>query len=340
MKEEIKLSDDMWYNGNELITKGRLFNFLIGVRGGGKTFWWKKKCIDDFLNKGKEFIWLRRYDSELTEMKSWASALQREGYFNDVKFECSKKYIKVNGVVAGYVGTLSKSQHIKSNEYPSVNKIVLDEFLIKSGSHMRYMKNECSILIDIAETIFRYRDKGNIVVAIGNAVSVVNPYFTELNIQPNIYERFTMDRDITIEMYNNPQYSEMKKKSRLGKIASRVSGYGEYMYENKFLSDKNSFIKKRVKGLVYCCTIIYEEKQYGVWNNFNNGEFYIDRVVEKDSETVIVVDINELNGSGKLMSWKGYNNIIGYLNESMSEGKVWFSDITTKTKMYSIFKLV
>lgn len=338
------MKKDLWYNGNELLSKQRLFNFVIGVRGGGKTFYWKKRCIERFLKYGEQFIYLRRYQTELTEMSNWASALQRQGYFKDHKFECSKKYIKIDGVIAGYIGTLSRIQHLKSNEYPLVRSIIFDEFLIDKG-HLRYLDNEGGMLFDLAETIFRDRDKGCSIVCIGNSISVVNPMFTYFKIKPIIYERFTLGKtntineSVCIEMYTNTEYSDMKLNTRLGRMA-RHSDWGAYAYENKFLRDNNSFIKKREGGLVYSCTIIYEGEKYGIWNDFKDGSFYCDKIIEPKCEIVIAVDVNDLNAQYKLFNWKGFKNYVEFVAFSMQEGKCYFDSIETKTKLYEVFKLV
>ena len=68
----------MYYNGGELLSKNRLINFIIGNRGGGKTYHWKVRAIKDFLNNGKQFIWLRRYNTELENIRSWYNDIAHE----------------------------------------------------------------------------------------------------------------------------------------------------------------------------------------------------------------------------------------------------------------------
>ena len=60
----------MFYNGGELLSKNRLMNFVIGNRGGGKTYHWKVRSIKDFLEHGHQFIWIRRYNTELENIKN------------------------------------------------------------------------------------------------------------------------------------------------------------------------------------------------------------------------------------------------------------------------------
>lgn len=334
------MSKSIWYDGGELITKGRLFNFLIGLRGGGKTFYWKKKCLNDFLHKGEQFIWLRRYSTELNEMSAWGDALQRKGYFDGHTIEASKKYIKIDGKIAGYVGTLSKAQHLKSTEFPKVTKIVLDEFLITQGS-LRYLPNEAETLIDICETIFRERDLGNIVVCIGNAISTVNPYFTFFKVKPDISKRYTLTEDVAIELYTNAEYSEMKKNSRLGKIAMKTK-WGSYAYENKFLNDDYSFITKRTGKMSYVCGLRYEGREYGVWSSMKDDKtiFFMDDKVEKNNELMLVVDYKELDEKSRFVKSGWLKPQIDYMKILFNEGQFYFGSLEAKKDFYYIIKVL
>ena len=51
----------MWYDLSQLLSYNKILNFVIGQRGGGKSFNAKKWCVNDFIKNGKQFIWVRRY---------------------------------------------------------------------------------------------------------------------------------------------------------------------------------------------------------------------------------------------------------------------------------------
>ena len=65
----------MWYSLNDLLSKNRLLSYVIGNRGGGKTFsaqmWAIKDAIKNVDNEEckHKFIWLRRYETEITQIK-------------------------------------------------------------------------------------------------------------------------------------------------------------------------------------------------------------------------------------------------------------------------------
>ena len=66
----------MYYDIGQTLTYNCLFNMVIGPRGCGKTYAAKKRAIKLFLEKGTQFIYLRRFQDELVETA--------ESYFNDI----------------------------------------------------------------------------------------------------------------------------------------------------------------------------------------------------------------------------------------------------------------
>ena len=80
----------MWYTPNRQLTYNRIWNFVVGVRGGGKTFNTLKYAVEKFLKDGTQFIYLRRQVVQLddacigkdTEGDLFAY-IRHEGYFED-----------------------------------------------------------------------------------------------------------------------------------------------------------------------------------------------------------------------------------------------------------------
>lgn len=55
----------MYYDINNTLSYNALFNIVLGGRGIGKSYQWKIKAVRDFLKKGKQFGYIRRYKDEL-----------------------------------------------------------------------------------------------------------------------------------------------------------------------------------------------------------------------------------------------------------------------------------
>lgn len=68
----------VFYDGYKTLTYNALFNFIIGNRGSGKTYWAKRWAINDFIKKGEQFIYLRRYKTELRTIKNFFADISEE----------------------------------------------------------------------------------------------------------------------------------------------------------------------------------------------------------------------------------------------------------------------
>lgn len=326
----------MYYNGGELLSKNRLINFVIGNRGGGKSYHWKVRCVKEFLKDNKEFVWLRRYNSELEHMKNWWKDIAHE--FEGHKLESNKKHIKIDGKICGHVGALSTSQRLKSNPYPNVDKIIFDEFLIDKGS-LRYISGEVELMLELIETIFRMRDNNNKVIFVANAISIVNPYFSYFKIKPELSKRFSLWDDICIELYTNSEFIENKKSTRFGRLISNTR-YGDYAIENKFLRDNYSFICERPKSnLVYSNTVVYEGERYGVWLcNDDESFLYVDNIVEQECSRVLTINMEDIDETGKYKKHTGMAGYIHQIKYYFNDGKIFFNNIETKKYFYEVIK--
>lgn len=272
-----------WYDKTQLLSYNYFLNFLIGNRGGGKTYGFKTWSLDDFLKTGKQFVWLRRYGTEIE--------LMRKSFFDDIsskypahKFEIkgSKKTGKfyVDGKVCGFYFALSTSSIAKSSSYPNVDKIIFDEFLIV-GNIYHYLEDEVILLLEFIDTIFRDREndpdavKPRGVYLLGNNITIANPYFLYFNI-PAFKQRFytNKERGLLVEMYTNQQFIEDKKKSRFGKLIKGTEYY-DYNVENIAMLDNDRFIRKKPPTAEFHCAIDYKNKTYGFWLDFKNGNMYV-----------------------------------------------------------------
>lgn len=264
---------------------------LIGNRGGGKTYGFKTWAIDDYLKTGKQFVWLRRYGTEVDEM--------RKTYFDDI----AKKYpaynfsikgsrksgkILIDNKVAGHYFALTTSSIAKSSSYPLVDKIIFDEFLI-IGNTYKYLNDEVVLLLELVETIFRDREndptaiKPRGVYLLGNNVTIANPYFLYFNIKP-FKQRFYVDkaRGLVVEQYTNKAFVEAKKQSSIGKLTAGTT-YAEYSIENKSYLDNDRFIAPKPSKCTFNCAIDYKGKTYGFWLDYKNGNMYVNYQYDPDS---------------------------------------------------------
>lgn len=287
----------MFYDFNKLLSYNALLNFVIGERGVGKSFGAKKFVISDYLKNGNEFVYIRRYKTELDNAyEGFFDQLQNEGLFLDHTFRIAASKKKIDKFycdkeVCGYGVPLSTANILKSASFPKVKTLIFDEFLIDNGTY-HYLRNEVTQFLDIIETIARLRDVR--VILLGNAITISNPYFDyfKLGLPYNSEFRTFKDGTILVNYIKNPVYREKKKATRFGALIDGTE-YGEYAIDNAFLRDNDSFLAKRDKDARVYSTIVLKGSKYGIWQNWKTGFVYISKDFEPSNPCVFVFDIND-----------------------------------------------
>ena len=292
--------EDIYYNFNRLLSYTNAFIYIcIGERGCGKTYSSKKLVLNNYLKNGKEFVYIRRYKSEIKE------ALKSNSFFDPVKdlFKEHKlfndnKYFYCDDKVIGYALPLSTANILKGSEYKNVDLVIFDEFLIESATY-HYLKNEVRQFLDLCETIARLRNVRFIMIA--NPISVSNPYFDYLNISLpyNSTIKQFYGGLIVLEYAKNMKYREKKKETKLGRLFSQLE-FGKYAIDNEFLIDNKNFIKKKSSASKFYCIIIVNNKRFGVWRDYVNGEIFISNKLNDTCKIIFALDKDSHNESSLL----------------------------------------
>lgn len=268
------MNENVYYNYDRIRSYNAFLNLLIGSRGVGKTFGASKMVTNDFINKKRQFVYLRRYKTELSKsMKKFFSSLIKEGLFENHKLEAKGNTFLIDDEVAGYGMTLSTAQQLKSSNFPDVYYIIFDEFLIEEGQG-HYLKNEVMAFLGLIETIARTRDIK--VFMLGNAVTEVNPYFLffDLVLPYNNDIKLFKDGLILLQYINNEAYIKAKKETKFGKLIENTD-YEDYAVNNRFLDDNKNFIEHKTGCSKFSFSFVYKGNHYGIWIDYNNGKLYV-----------------------------------------------------------------
>lgn len=264
---------DIFYDFNKILSYNAFLNIIIGERGVGKTYGSKKYVINRFLKKGKQFVYIRRYETDLMES---VGSTEDNKFFEQVKSEFpdhtfeirkSKKVRKliIDKKVCGYALPLSSADSLKSSTYENVDTIIYDEFMLKEGSSQHYLRNEPELILDIIETVARLRDIK--IFLLGNAISSTAPimsYF-DLTLPYNSDIKLFKNGLILVNYIKNIPYREFKKKTKFGQLIEGTR-YGEYAIDNKFLTDSKAFIRKKSESKFYFIFTL-NNREYGVWRD-------------------------------------------------------------------------
>lgn len=282
------MAESLYWDIKRTLSYNCLFNFIIGMRGVGKTYGCLKYCIEQHLKakeKGQvwQFLYVRRMKVELeklTNMKGGRLFKAVKAEFPDHELKAESNTLWCDGEVCGYAQPLSTASLLKSDAFPDVKFIIFDEFIIDNSGVYHYLKNEVTKLLDLYETVARNRTIP--VFFLSNAVTIANPYFDYFMLdKPRNcdIQRFGKSKDILVENTVNPSLSKMKKESRFGKIIAGTE-YAEYAYDNEWLLDNEDFIEKKPQRSHYFITLLYKGKYLGIWCDPKDWLYFVSENVE------------------------------------------------------------
>lgn len=321
-----------WYDADTTLSKQRLFNFVVGPRGCGKTYSAKRRAIKNFLKDGSQFVYLRRYETEMP-------AAQMRNFFDDIgekfidhDFKSHNGLFRIDNEIAGWYFPLSKAVMLKSIPFPKVSLIIFDEFIIDVGVY-HYLPKEVTTFLECYSTISRDRDIP--VLFLSNAITFTNPYFLYFNITLENGQTSKLMGDISIEVVQNDEYIDHAKSTRFGKLVANTE-YGSYAMENKFLRDNDVFIQKMGANCTYIATIIVEGQNIGMYRDFNTPLIYLSEKVDSTCMQKLTIE-TESHNSSTIFARRG-NIILKALLDSFSEGNVRFETMKVKNLIYNLLR--
>lgn len=267
-----------------------LFNFIISLRGGGKTYGTLKYCVDKHIKEKKQgrlwqFVYVRRQENELKKL-----TISRGGrLFNDIRKEFPSHILKAesnvlycDGEECGYAIQLSNAFTQKSDPHPNVQMIIFDEFIaVKQSS---YLNDEVTKFLELYESIARPGTDHPVVRVffLGNAVTQMNPYFDYFRLErpyAGEFKRFGSTNDILVQNVDVPELQEDKHRSRFGQLIQGTE-YASYSIDNEWLEDNTDFIQKKTKDCEYRMSIRYNNQWIGIWFDTIDWIYYISMDVD------------------------------------------------------------
>lgn len=327
----------MWYDKAQLLSHNKIMNMVLSNRGGGKTFHFTRWGIDDFKKTGEQCVWVRRYQTEIDEMLLNGKFFDavRPYYPNDeLKIEGNIGF--VNGEAAFYFIALSTSRQLKSNNYPLVNKIVFDEFIIDKG-RITYLKAEVEVFLDLYETVARMRDNVRAVL-LANSITVVNPYFLFWNIKPNPKKRFTTQGQVCVELFTDADFIEQKKKTRFGQLVDGTR-YGDYAIDNKWLLDTETFIAPKTPTADFLLGMKYNGIMYGFWIDYKEGLIYVNKQYDPCSRRLFCLTKDDHEANLLLIKTLNESRRVKQIVFAFQNGLLRFHDMQVKNQFYEFIGL-
>lgn len=315
----------MYYETNTTTSHNKLMNFVIGTRGCGKTYGWKVRVIKDFLEKGEQAIWLRRYDNELHGFQDTFVA-DVVHLFPETEFLYKDHKLYINGKVAIFFQALSIAYKKKSASYPNVTRVLYDEFLIETKG-VRYLTNEPEQLLSFLDTVIRNRENFRHFIGLANSTSMINPFFMYFGLVRKADKKGCIKKDdMLVQIVKNENFVDMRKKTRFGKLIQSTD-YGSYSLDNEFLFDNTTFISNvDLKNAVYLFTFVCEIN-LGVW--YADGGIHISEKNDPNFKEQYTTQEDKLKPNIRLLKSSTtpfFKSLIKLLNNS----ELTFSSVKAK----------
>ena len=330
-----------YYGLGPVLSRNAVFNFVVGARGVGKTYSAKVWGVRDYLNNGNQFIYLRRY---ATELKSATQTLFADiaQEFPDYMFRCHGDILQMKRgdnkddkwEIIGYAIALSKAQQKKSVAYPRVTKIIYDEFIIDRGA-IRYMPDEAKAFNDFYSTVDRYKDKTR-VLFLANSVSIMNPYFIEYEIRPRKGQEWVTKANgfICVHFPKSEKFTQGVYETRFGKFIKGTE-YAQYAVGNDFSDNDDSLIARKTSESKYTCTIETVTGVFSLWIDYSGPHYYIQhrRPKQEFYWTLIPDRVNE----DRILVDKT-DPFLTRLRGAYARGRVFFDAPQSRNAFIGVFK--
>jgi hypothetical protein len=344
-----------YYDYSRLYSYQAVFNFPVGGRGIGKTYGAKRGAIRDYLRDGSQFIYLRRYKTELSSRFTFFDDLIAKDEFpewdfriNGFRAEIAPKDTagekKRSWETIGYFIALSNSQMQKSVAFPRVRKILYDEFIIEKGA-IHYLPDEPTVMMNFYNTVDRFQDK-TIVIFMANAVAIDNPYFIKWDITPDDPEvartggflrRMVDDTGqafILVHFVDAADFSASALKTRFGKFIAG-SEYAEYAVANQFSDNNKQLVGFKNDRAKYLFTLEAAKGTFSIWWESADNKYFVQKKQPRGDLQLWTLLAEKMNEDKTLMLPN--DKPLQSLRTSFRQGKVWFDTPATRNAFIEIF---
>lgn len=343
--DKLFTNEGMYWNPRRTRTYNALYNFIVGMRGAGKTFGALADCVDRFLKGKGKFIYLRRYSTELDGLTNGpmpALFTKLSTMIHGHKFECKNNMLFVDDEHCGWAVPLSTSNIMKSFDFVSVSTIVFDEFIIDNKGVYHYIKDEVNLFNTFYQTVVRDLTKFVPVFFLSNAVSISNPYFDFYHLDKPIngqtIRRFGRNKRILVENVVPPRNANMVKNSVWYEI-NEGSEYADYAVDNEWLLDNEDFVEHKPYTAMYDSTLRFHGHDIGVWIEPRDWLYYISNDTVANYPRYFAVTADDHKPNVLLLHAAKKIPVITALKTAYEAGAVRYESMKLKNEFKEIMRL-
>ena len=324
-----------YFNPNHVLSYNKAINFIVALRGYGKTYSTKKHSVNRFIKKGEQFIYIKRFKTDFVDIETFFDGVSSE--FPDHELSVKGKTFICDGNVCGYAIPLSTWQSRKSAEFTHVTTIIFDEF-IKEKDMSHYLPNEVNAFLNLLDTIVRNRDNWNVFM-LGNAVTLANPYFLYFNLFPKKDQEIYRSGEILVNIPKAEKFINERKNTKMGRVMQDTE-YENFALYNEWKEDGEAFIEKRTPQSKYYGTILVNGIDMGIWYDKYKKVLYLSKKANNKHSLYIVTKRDDFS-EGKILVTNHKNHYItNKLVLAYKNNQLRFDDIYCRSLGYEMLKQI
>ena len=280
-----------YYDGTKLLSMRDINGFkpeiyiCVTNRTGGKTVFFNRLAVNKWHQKKGKFVLIYRYNYELDDVADKfykdISTLFFPGTYMYSKRKASGIYheLFIDKESCGYALSLNQSDQIKkyAHLFSDANRMIFDEFQSETN---HYCTDEVEKFISVHTSIARGHGEQVRylpVYMLGNPVSIINPYYTELGISERLSAetKFLRGNGFVMEQGFVESASLAQKESGFNRAFAKNS-YVAYASECVYLNDNTAFIEKPTGRSKYLVTLRYKGTDFAIREYGDAGIVYCD----------------------------------------------------------------
>lgn len=280
-----------YYDGTKLLSMRDINGFkpeiyiCVTNRTGGKTVFFNRLAVNKWRQRRGKFVLIYRYNYELDDVADKfykdISTLFFPGTYMTSKRKASGIYheLFIDKDSCGYAISLNQSDQIKkyAHLFSDANRMIFDEFQSETN---HYCTDEVEKFISVHTSIARGHGEQVRylpVYMLGNPVSIINPYYTELGISERLTAetKFLRGNGFVMEQGFVESASLAQKESGFNRAFAKNS-YVAYASECVYLNDNTAFIEKPTGRSKYLVTLRYKGTDFSIREYGDAGIVYCD----------------------------------------------------------------
>ena len=355
--------DGFFYNPAKLLTYKRPFNCMQTSRSVGKTTVFMAICILNYCLKNKQFVYVRRTDTETLEGARDFFVdvdIVRENFpelgIKTAYYEAGKFFVVFEGETEeeerkeemGRTMPLSFVGKRKSSRPQDANIIIFDEFVAMYQKEylgtVNNLTEEYDRLILLYQSIDRAKGKAfkneTAIFCLGNSSTLYNPVFLGLNCLRFIQKesRFIAPKNgfyVVERLQSVPATKEIE--SSFSYIMTSEAEKRK-MYKNDTGEFESRYVSQKPDKSICLCNFILNGKTRGLYYSDFRMVYYIGKPDNSERTYSLDIEGHEMTDCELIYAMKDFN-YSGVMINAYKHGRLFFSDVPTQKTILSYLKI-